>query len=423
MNLIKASVVLLACGFVGTSSSVPTDNYLRNAEQTSRRTVGGWEVPTGRYDYFVQGYATLGGPICGGFLVADNAVLTAAHCAEAFKKSGSVALGSNGPLRNISHDRSGGRSELIDIFTTVPHPKYFHGSVGYDYMVVVLERKSRYPPVCIAGDGNGGGGVFASGDGFRTIGLGRTSLSGSLSDILRETELKYISNDECDDIYGNILSDQMMCTVSSGPDTDVFKGDSGGPLIIKGDSAENDVAVGIVSFNKINGVYPGGTLQNKRGTQLDQRSGTTIRRPAGSVQDDSRISEEHNWIKGVVQQYGGRLAPCKTPLRSGHEVTDSRPSYEYLGCYTDKKRDRIFSVEAEDRGATMEECATLAKDTDIFSDNTRGSASAVTVETINGTVSPVDASAKLETWEITSGAYTCSSSETCCLDPLNMKRK
>jgi len=329
MILIKAFVVLLACGFVGTSSSVPTDNYLGNAEQTSRRTVGGWEALAGRYDYFVQGYATLGGPICGGFLVADNAVLTAAHCAEAFKKSGSVALGSQDPLRNMSHDRSGGRWELIEILTTVPHPKFREGSLGYDYMVVVLERKSRYPPVCIAGDGNGGGGVFASGDGFRTIGFGRTSLDGPLSDTLRETGLRYISNNECDDIYGNILSDQMMCTVSSGPDTDLFKGDSGGPLIIKGDSAKNDVVVGILSFNKGNGVYPG---------------------------VHSRISEEHDWIKGVVQQYGGRLAPCKTA-----RTADSRLSYEYLGCYKDKKRDRIFSVEAEDRGATMEECAALCK--------------------------------------------------------------
>ncbi|KAL3919470.1 MAG: hypothetical protein SGARI_007199 [Bacillariaceae sp.] len=74
---------------------------------------------------------------------------------------------------------------------------------------------------------------------------------------LQQVSLNYISNDECSTYkndqgagYTNLVEDNMMCVkgINDGTTyTGWFDGDSGGPLIIKGDNAGEDIQVGIVS--------------------------------------------------------------------------------------------------------------------------------------------------------------------------------
>lgn len=78
-------------------------------------------------------------------------------------------------------------------------------------------------------------------------GFGKTESSYS-SDILRYVNVKGISNDECEESYGQIVTPKILCTqgypnVTQGSCT----GDSGGPLIMENENG-NPTLVGMVSF-------------------------------------------------------------------------------------------------------------------------------------------------------------------------------
>jgi hypothetical protein len=77
------------------------------------------------------------------------------------------------------------------------------------------------------------------------------------SDVLRETDAYYIPNEECKkfvgvyrnteiDFQGEVI-DATLCAMNFQNLSDSCRGDSGGGLIIKGQSVEEDVLVGIVS--------------------------------------------------------------------------------------------------------------------------------------------------------------------------------
>ena len=76
--------------------------------------------------------------------------------------------------------------------------------------------------------------------------------SGSMPRSLQGAELLYRSPRTCNDMYRKagfgrqVINMDMICASADGAET--CEGDSGGPLIIKGGSWEDDIGVGIVSF-------------------------------------------------------------------------------------------------------------------------------------------------------------------------------
>jgi secreted trypsin-like serine protease len=104
-------------------------------------------------------------------------------------------------------------------------------------------------------------------DPLRVMGWGRTENKlGSESDVLLETTVNYISNQECKEIYadftaffGREITDGMMCGYKI--DTAHCTGDSGGPLFLvdeDGDIGNQPTQLGIVSWSgKPCGTYPG----------------------------------------------------------------------------------------------------------------------------------------------------------------------
>jgi len=59
--------------------------------------------------------------------------------------------------------------------------------------------------------------------------------------------------------------------------------------------------------------------------------------------------------------------PVGTPTPEPTSTPTSTPTYRYLGCYKDKKKDRVFSNEALKRGASVEECSVLCEGYKFFS--------------------------------------------------------
>jgi secreted trypsin-like serine protease len=90
-------------------------------------------------------------------------------------------------------------------------------------------------------------------DPITLIGVGRTAYQGPSPDVLQILNVVTISNNECEkskgngyDFKGDITAD-MVCIVQ-GDDEGQCNGDSGGPYLMLGDSYENDLQVGLVSW-------------------------------------------------------------------------------------------------------------------------------------------------------------------------------
>eukprot|EP00531_Pseudo-nitzschia_arenysensis_P006910 CAMPEP_0116156508 /NCGR_PEP_ID=MMETSP0329-20121206/22869_1 /TAXON_ID=697910 /ORGANISM="Pseudo-nitzschia arenysensis, Strain B593" /LENGTH=467 /DNA_ID=CAMNT_0003653595 /DNA_START=73 /DNA_END=1476 /DNA_ORIENTATION=+ len=208
-------------------------NLLRGSgepPQKQTRIINGNTVYDDRYPYFSLMY---GRGMCGGVLISPTLVLTAAHC------DGAASI-----LR-IGAYESPRDAEYIEIRSTLIHPDYTRSRFDMDIMIYQLKKKSTHPYIRLNPD------KIKNGD-FYVVGFGDTDAGSALtlSSTLQEVELKYVDNDTCDDGHGGNgeILDDMMCV--EGKDADSCIGDSGGPLILKGDSPEEDSLVGIVSWGR-----------------------------------------------------------------------------------------------------------------------------------------------------------------------------
>jgi hypothetical protein len=193
------------------------------------RIVGGNDAQQGAYPSFVQGNG------CGGSLVWDDVVLTAAHCQGAF--DGSVLVG---PY--IQSSTSGG-AENIGVERRVPHPSYDGSSQAYDFMLLKLENRVANPdltPTAV----NSVGSNPANNDVLTVIGFGATSEGGYGSSLLQEVNVNYIDYETCDDLYdGDIVDSVMLCAGVPGGGKDSCQGDSGGPIF-----DQEGTQIGVVSW-------------------------------------------------------------------------------------------------------------------------------------------------------------------------------
>ncbi len=117
--------------------------------------IGGNTVQTGEYPWFVMLLDSESGSLCGGFLIAPQFVLTAAHCLGSNAPTafiGAVCLdfyeGSDG---NVYWPNCNQEWEITNISMTFTHPNYdaSAGSYDYDFALLKLAERSAITPVKI----------------------------------------------------------------------------------------------------------------------------------------------------------------------------------------------------------------------------------------------------------------------------------
>uniref|UniRef100_A0A7S1BX65 Peptidase S1 domain-containing protein n=1 Tax=Corethron hystrix TaxID=216773 RepID=A0A7S1BX65_9STRA len=236
-------------------------------EDKSARVFNGIATMDRRFPYFAFTEKTA--YRCGGVLIADNIILTAAHCEGAFFH---VGIG-----KHSVFDSPSDTYQSVSTSDQIPHPEYAgKPTLDNDFMLVVLKERVTIPPACIA-DATNEPNVD---DPMTVIGFGKTQDSTSVP-YLQQAQVHYLQNSECRDRYKNsyLISDNMMCA-SSDEGKDACDGDSGGPLIKMGSTAAGDVVMGIVSWGIGCGVNPGVY---------------------------SRISAQRKWIDTVVSRNKGKM--------------------------------------------------------------------------------------------------------------------
>ena len=221
------------------STSSPT---LAPGELPMRMIVGGEEVdpacPNCKYEFMVslQSNGGWGGHFCGGALVREDYVITAAHCVQGESPSGiQVKIG----LHNLN-----GTSGAItrNVQQIIVHPQYSSWSLNNDYAILHLSSPvTNFEPIKLVTDESHHEEPVMS----TVMGWGATQSGGWGSDVLLEVDVPI--DDSCGNYSNSEITNNMICAGDSNGGEDSCQGDSGGPLIMTNDDGEYEL-IGIVSW-------------------------------------------------------------------------------------------------------------------------------------------------------------------------------
>ncbi|KAL4694559.1 hypothetical protein H8957_002303 [Semnopithecus entellus] len=179
---------------------------------------------------------------CGGFLIREDFVLTAAHC---WGSSINVTLGAH----NISERER--TQQCIPVKRAIPHPAYNPKKFSSDIMLLQLERKAKRTTAVQPLRLPRNKAQVKPGQACSVAGWGQTAPKGQYSHTLQEVKLTVEEDQMCKSHLGHYYDSTVeLCVGDPKIPKASFKGDSGGPLVC------NKVAQGIVSYGQINGKPP-----------------------------------------------------------------------------------------------------------------------------------------------------------------------
>jgi len=205
----------------GSGNLFPEDDCGRPSINPSAKIVGGettsieahpWQILIRRNGYHH----------CGGSLINDLWVLTAAHCLVGFTGLDIVV--------GTSYTTRYSRSQIFSIAGAVTHPDY--KTKGADIALIKLTKRvdlsdRKTSAVCMAN----------STDNFDSekcivSGWGNTAEKGYTSTVLRNVAVPMVPRRRCESYMGR-FPDKMLCAGFTQGGKDACQGDSGGPLICK----------------------------------------------------------------------------------------------------------------------------------------------------------------------------------------------
>nr|ACO14916.1 Trypsin-1 [Caligus clemensi] len=204
-------------------------------KKPNEKIVGGEEVEPNSIPFQISFQTKNGYHFCGGSILDDKTVITAAHCCAIFgTRKVKVVAGEHHLFQNS------GDEQTLDVEKITMHELYGSNSNQTNYDVCLLslntsfELNDKVKAVSLPEkDQEFTGDVVVSG-------WGTLSAGGASSDELRAVTVQVVPDEECQEAYPYSIDESMICAAASKKDS--CQGDSGGPLV------QDDVLVGIVSW-------------------------------------------------------------------------------------------------------------------------------------------------------------------------------
>ncbi|WP_444998217.1 trypsin-like serine protease [Aliikangiella sp. IMCC44359] len=265
--------------------------------------VGGNPSTQGDRTYQVS----LGNGGCGGAIIADQWVLTAAHCISSSWPS-SVRVG--------VHRLSSNQGETHNVIEKIVHPNFSSVGSGYDVALLKVSgtinssyERAKLPTAAVIQA------AAQPGDILTVSGWGRLTEGGSSPDVLHEVDVPVVSNSTCNSAYGGGINDTMLCAGLASGGKDACQGDSGGPIVA---AYQNQIySIGVVSWGD------GCARPNKYGVYADT----------------------YRFVDWINSKIGGTTPP---PPPGGKVLKNGVPA---TGLSASRGNDVVYTMEVP-RGAT-----------------------------------------------------------------------
>ncbi|KAI4572025.1 hypothetical protein MJG53_014131 [Ovis ammon polii x Ovis aries] len=204
------------------------------------RIVNGEDAVPGSWPWQVSLQTSSGFHFCGGSLISEDWVVTAAHCRV---RKGHLVVA--GVSDQGSEEEAGQVLRVAEVLTVFEHPQWDLRAVRNDVALLKLAAPARLSaavaPVCLPSTDTS----FPAGSLCTVTGWGKTRYNAfDTPDKLQQATLPILSNADCEEFWGSKITDVMICAGASGISS--CMGDSGGPLVCQKDGAWT--LAGIVSW-------------------------------------------------------------------------------------------------------------------------------------------------------------------------------
>jgi len=222
------------------------ENVVCGEPVRSGRIVNGQDAAAAAYPWTV-GIQFIDKLYCGGSLITNMFVLTAAHCMKGINHSRiRIVLG--------DHDRR--RKSQVQVTRTIErvfiHAQFVKKTFNNDIALIKLSQPVKFSshirPVCLPVNNRS-----YNNQNTTVVGWGKLAELGRPAEILQEVVVPVISQKKCrksTNYRSKEITENMFCAGYDKGVLDACQGDSGGPMVWRGDENNAWAQIGIVSWGQ-----------------------------------------------------------------------------------------------------------------------------------------------------------------------------